>query len=154
MRCPIILKALAVMTRACPLLLCSLMTFTAASAAAQGNSADRYPSKPIRMIVPFVEVDASGLVSRRPARGMDAQAAGFYTVAMATTQSYPTKPIRLIVPFAPGGGTDMIARVLGQETSGGLSVAIVVDNRGGAGGVVGTELGVRAPADGYTLTLG
>jgi len=67
---------------------------------------------------------------------------------------YPAKPIRVIVPFAPGGGTDMIARVLMQEASGSLGTSIVVDNRGGAGGVVGTELGVRAPADGYTLTLG
>ena len=74
--------------------------------------------------------------------------------AAQATDRFPTKPIRMIVPFAPGGGTDMIARVLGQEASGGLGVAIVVDNRGGAGGVVGTELGVRAPADGYTLTLG
>ena len=67
---------------------------------------------------------------------------------------YPAKPIRVIVPFAPGGGTDMIARVLMQEASGSLGTSIVVDNRGGAGGVVGTELGIRAPADGYTLTLG
>jgi tripartite-type tricarboxylate transporter receptor subunit TctC len=67
---------------------------------------------------------------------------------------YPDKPIRMIVPFAPGGGTDMIARVLGQEASGGLGASIVIDNRGGAGGVVGTELGVKASADGYTLTLG
>lgn len=77
--------------------------------------------------------------------------AGFVqTVAAA----YPDKPIRVIVPFAPGGGTDMIARVLMQEASGGLGTSIVVDNRGGAGGVVGTETGVRAAADGYTLTLG
>ena len=67
---------------------------------------------------------------------------------------YPAKPIRVIVPFAPGGGTDMIARVLMQEASSSLGTSIVIDNRGGAGGVVGTELGVRAPADGYTLTLG
>ena len=72
------------------------------------------------------------------------------TVAAA----YPEKSIRVIVPFAPGGGTDMIARVLMQEASGGLGTSIVVDNRGGAGGVVGTETGVRAAADGYTLTLG
>ena len=74
--------------------------------------------------------------------------------AAQAADRFPTKPIRMIVPFAPGGGTDMIARVLGQEASNGLGAAIVVDNRGGAGGVVGTELGVRASADGYTLTLG
>src|SRR3979411_1939052 len=71
-----------------------------------------------------------------------------------TAERFPAKPIRMIVPFAPGGGTDMIARVLGQETSNGLGEAIGVANRGGGGGAGRTDLGVRAPADGYTLTLG
>jgi len=80
--------------------------------------------------------------------------ASAFAAESSNVPPYPSKPIRLIVPFAPGGGTDMIARVLSQEASTGLRSTIVIDNRGGAGGVVGTELGIAAPSDGYTLTLG
>ena len=72
-------------------------------------------------------------------------------VAMA--QSYPSKAIRLIVPFPPGGGSDIIARVSAQKLAAAIGQQILVDNRPGAGGTVGVELGMRAPADGYTLTL-
>src|SRR5688572_10557135 len=70
------------------------------------------------------------------------------------TGDYPNKSIRLIVPFAPGGGTDIIARLLGKELTGRLGQSVIVDNRGGAGGAIGTELGIKAPPDGYTFTLG
>src|SRR5882672_3538473 len=79
---------------------------------ASHTTAQPYPTKPIRPIVPFAEGGALGHVSRRPARGESAQAAGFYPVALTTSQPYPTKPIRLIVPFAPGGGTDITARAI------------------------------------------
>jgi tripartite-type tricarboxylate transporter receptor subunit TctC len=112
-----------------------------------------YPSKPIRLIVPFAEGGASGLVSRRPARGEGAQAAGFYTVALATTQTYPTKPIRLIVPFAPGGTNDILGRIVAEKLGERLGEPFVVDNRGGAGSVLGTEIVARANPDGYTLLV-
>jgi len=74
--------------------------------------------------------------------------------ASARAQSYPSRPIRFIVPFAPGGGTDIIARVVGQQLNDALGQPVVIDNRGGAGSVLGTELAAKAPPDGYTLLLG
>src|SRR5215831_3907401 len=70
-----------------------------------------------------------------------------------SAQDYPTKPIRVIVPFAPGGGSDFIARFMAQRLSESLGKPFVVENKPGAGGNLGTEQGVRAAADGYTLTL-
>jgi tripartite-type tricarboxylate transporter receptor subunit TctC len=69
-------------------------------------------------------------------------------------QSYPTKPIRLISPFVPGGGASLVARIIGQALTDAWGQSIVVDNRGGAGGAIGTELAARAVPDGYTLVMG
>jgi tripartite-type tricarboxylate transporter receptor subunit TctC len=68
-------------------------------------------------------------------------------------QAYPSKSIRIVAPFAPGGGTDLIARVAAQKLTEALGQQAVVDNRPGAGGVLGAELGAKAPPDGYTFTL-
>lgn len=75
------------------------------------------------------------------------------TAAIAQA-GYPTKPIRLIVAFPPGGSTDIIARLVGQKLSERLGQQVIIDNRGGAGGTIGTEIAARAAADGYTLTMG
>ncbi len=75
--------------------------------------------------------------------------------ALAIAQgAYPTKPVRLIVAFPPGGSTDIIARLVGQKLSERLGQAVIIDNRGGAGGMIGTDLAAKSPADGYTLTMG
>ena len=81
-----------------------------------------------------------------------ALAAACMTIAHA--QSYPSKAVRIIVPFAPGGPTDLQARWAGQQLNAVLGQAFIVDNRGGAGGVPGTEMVVKAPPDGYTLLAG
>jgi len=67
--------------------------------------------------------------------------------------AYPSRPIRLIVPFPPGGGADIVARVMAQKVTQSFGVSVVVDNRPGAAGMIGTEIAVRANADGYTMIV-
>lgn len=68
-----------------------------------------------------------------------------------TAQSYPAKPVRVIVPFPPGAAADIVARAITQEMSKAWGTQVIVDNRAGAGGLIGAELGARAAPDGYTL---
>jgi len=77
-----------------------------------------------------------------------------FNAALAADTAYPTKPIRLIAPFPAGGTSDTIARTLGQKLTEAWKQGVVVDNRGGVGGIVGTTMAARAPADGYTLLVG
>jgi len=79
---------------------------------------------------------------------------GLAAAAPALAQTYPSKPIRLITPYPPGGGVDATARLIGQALSGALGQQVVIDNRGGASGRIGTEIASKAPADGYNLLLG
>ena len=71
----------------------------------------------------------------------------------AEAQAYPQKPIRIIVPFPPGGPSDMLARLIGAKLAEAWGQAIVVDNRGGASGIIGIELAAKADPDGYTLIV-
>ena len=94
-------------------------------------------------------------MKRRPLISLGAAlclAAGFMASG-AQAQSYPTKPIRLIVPFPAGGATDLFARSLSQKLGERLGQSVVVDNKPGAGGTLGSDLAAKAPADGYTLLL-
>lgn len=74
-------------------------------------------------------------------------------MSCAAQTAYPSKPVRFIVPFAPGGGTDIVARVLAQRLNDAWGRAVIVDNRPGAGSTLGTDLAVKSPADGYTMLL-
>ncbi|MGQ0749112.1 MAG: Bug family tripartite tricarboxylate transporter substrate binding protein [Betaproteobacteria bacterium] len=76
-----------------------------------------------------------------------------FLVTDAHGQNYPSKPIRFIVPYAPGGSSDIIARLYGQRLTETMGQTLVVDNRPGAGGTIGTSILARSPADGYTLIL-
>jgi tripartite-type tricarboxylate transporter receptor subunit TctC len=74
--------------------------------------------------------------------------------AAARAQVYPAKPIRMIVAYPPGGGTDIVGRMLAQKLGESLGQSVVVENRGGASGNIGTELAARAAPDGYTILMG
>jgi tripartite-type tricarboxylate transporter receptor subunit TctC len=89
------------------------------------------------------------------ARSCIAGLLAFACVAPALAQQpYPNRPIRLIVGFAPGGNTDTVARLVGQRLGERLGTQVIIDNRGGAGGTIGTEMAARGNPDGYTLTMG
>jgi tripartite-type tricarboxylate transporter receptor subunit TctC len=78
-------------------------------------------------------------------------AAAWLAPWMAQAQAYPEHPVRFVVPYPPGGGTDVIARIVQGKLQTALGQNIVIDNKGGAGGSVGTDVVAKAPADGYTV---
>jgi len=67
---------------------------------------------------------------------------------------YPSRPIKIIVPYPPGGSADLIARMLADKMAGSIGQPVVVENKGGASGAIGSEFGARAAPDGYTLLIG
>lgn len=135
-------------------------------------SAQAYPSKPVRFIVPFPQGRCPGSrrggwcwggdgaippgwwhgVLRRMATAMFASA--LLVTGAAIAQQYPTKPIRLIVPFPPGGPTDTHSRWAAHQLNTAFGQPVVVENRAGAAGVIGTEAVAKAAPDGYTLLGG
>jgi tripartite-type tricarboxylate transporter receptor subunit TctC len=96
-------------------------------------------------------------VTKRPgsgrAVGMLLLVVACCAAAGAQAQAYPSKPVRLILPFPPGGGTDVVGRLLAQKLGQALGQQVIVDNRAGAGGRIGTDLVAKSPPDGYTLLL-
>jgi tripartite-type tricarboxylate transporter receptor subunit TctC len=76
---------------------------------------------------------------------------GFSIAGLAHAQSWPTKQIKFIVPYPPGGGTDVIARIVQEPLSKELGQQVIIDNRGGAGGSIGSALAAQSPSDGYTV---
>ena len=99
---------------------------------------------------------ASDRASPQPSRrvALLGAAAGLLSPSLARAQAYPTRPVRMIVPFVPGGGADNVARFVAEPLGAELGQTIVVENRGGAGGTIGTAAVAQAPADGYTLLYG
>ena len=91
--------------------------------------------------------------TRGAAAAASAAAASFILALPAAAQGYPVKPIRLVIPFAPGGGTDITGRAIAQRMAEAWGQSVVVDNRPGANGTTAVETVVKAPADGYTLTM-
>jgi tripartite-type tricarboxylate transporter receptor subunit TctC len=71
-----------------------------------------------------------------------------------TSDNYPSKPVTIIVPFPPGGGTDVGARLIAQKLSAKWGQSVVIENKGGAAGILGVDLAAKAKPDGYTLLVG
>ncbi|MBM3344148.1 MAG: tripartite tricarboxylate transporter substrate binding protein [Betaproteobacteria bacterium] len=92
-------------------------------------------------------------LKRLPALVLASSVAAALLPALAVAQAYPQRPIRVVVAFPPGGSTDFIARVLAQHMPAGLGQTMVIDNRGGAAGAIGTDVVAKAAPDGHTLLV-
>ncbi|MDM0078032.1 tripartite tricarboxylate transporter substrate binding protein [Variovorax sp. J2P1-59] len=91
--------------------------------------------------------------SRRAWLCAAASAAALCATATAQAQTYPTRPIKMVVPFAAGGATDVLARVLAEKMAAGLGQPVIIDNKPGAAGIIGTDAVAKAAPDGYTIVL-
>lgn len=89
----------------------------------------------------WIAIAAVGALGTTPVHGQNGAA------------DYPAKPIRFVVPTSPGGGVDTVARLVGQKLTEAWGQQVIVDNRGGASGIIGTEMAARAPGDGYTFLI-
>lgn len=106
----------------------------------------------------------NGMGIRQPERLGIARVARYITIVVigalalagassVSAQGYPNRPIRFIVPFPPGGGNDIVGRIVAQKLNEALKVPVVIDNRGGAGGTIGTDITSKAPSDGHTMLV-
>ena len=100
-------------------------------------------------------------MARRHDTRIDAQTVAWILLAAtlpfaapSRAQTFPSKTIRIVVPYPPGGGVDITGRAIAQQLSAAFGLAVIVDNRPGAGGTVGTDLVAKSAADGYTLLVG
>src|ERR1700750_2163983 len=104
----------------------------------------------------FPLVDCDMLVTLRAALVNSALACSIClssALSAAQTPAYPTRPVRMVVPLAPGGGSDIVGRIIAQALTDQWGTSVVVDNRPGAGSAVGTSIAAKAPADGYTTLV-
>jgi tripartite-type tricarboxylate transporter receptor subunit TctC len=92
--------------------------------------------------------------TRRACLGALAAFALAGTASAQTVEAFPVKPVRLVVPFAPGGATDALARLLAEKLAASFGQPVVVDNKAGAAGIIGTDAVAKAPGDGHTMVLG
>src|SRR4029079_8787579 len=88
-----------------------------------------------------------------PAIAVVAGMAGLVAASLACAQAYPVKPVRVLVPWPPGASNDIVGRVVSQRLSENLGQQFVVENRAGAGSIIGTEVVAKSPADGYTILV-
>ncbi|MES2561706.1 MAG: tripartite tricarboxylate transporter substrate binding protein [Pseudomonadota bacterium] len=94
------------------------------------------------------------MMTYRVQAGLVACAAAAVLATSSSAQPYPTRPLRAVVPFAPGGAVDVVARLVAQRVGESLGHSVVVDNRAGAGGTLGTDIVAKARPDGYTVLIG
>jgi len=102
-----------------------------------------HPLAPVRPLVRLVAAACLALTCSAPALAQPRPAG----------DDFPSRPIRYVIPFAPGGGNDVVGRIVAQHMAEQLGVSVVADNRGGAGGAIGSEIVARASPDGYTLIM-
>ena len=97
-------------------------------------------------------------ITQKPRRGLLLGIAACLAASVLATdtsaQAYPSRPLKLIVPYAPGGNTDIVARIFGQQLAERVGQPVVFDNRGGATGTLGVGLAAKSPPDGYTIVIG
>ncbi len=91
--------------------------------------------------------------SARGAVAATAALAAILAASAASAQNYPSRPLRIVVPYPPGGGTDVVARTVAQKLTELLGQPVIVDNRAGANGIIGSDVVAKAPADGYTVLI-